>query len=119
VFGHLLGSTLAAQEVEVDLDRTGQPDAADPLAKEQVAGRLRLDDGEIRALADDACAQVRDRGIGPRPRQQSASNLRDRRQERRVALRGASKLTAYSTLCASQTWPRRSIRPSGFIAGTK
>ena len=100
MLGHLLGASLAPQEVEVDLDRTGQPDTAHPLAKEQIAGRLRLDDGEIRALADDARPEVGDRGIGPRSRRQSASNLRDRRQERRVALR--ARLEADGVLDAAR-----------------
>jgi hypothetical protein len=86
VLGQFLGAPLGAHQVQVGLDRAGQPDTVHPLPEQQIPWRLGVDDHQIRALTDGAGAQLTQRSFGGRTGRQADANLRDVRQKWGVAL---------------------------------
>src|SRR5271170_8231288 len=54
MFGQVLRMTVALQQAKVGFERIGEPSVLDPLSKEKVSRRLRLDDTKVPAFADSA-----------------------------------------------------------------
>ena len=58
MLGQLLGAALTAQEVEIDLDRTSQPDAPTFCLNSNSPADFGFNDREVRSLTDGARTQL-------------------------------------------------------------
>lgn len=86
MLGHFLRATLAAHEIQIDLDGAGQPHPINPLAKQQLARRFGLDDAEVCALGDNPGVKGAKRFFGRASGHKSTAHLRHAREKWRVPL---------------------------------